>query len=677
MGSRHRSRHGHIATWVRVAVATLIMLAPVPASGQPLGTADDAAPGDAMIQGWLAERTARIESGIDADTRSHDPARTERLRREYRFMLGLDPPPPRGPTLPTVTGHIEGDGFVVDMLHYESLPGLTVTANLWRPSDPEPGTRHPAILYVCGHSGRGRNGNKTAFQDQGMWFARHGYVCLVVDTLQLGEIAATHHGTYREGRWWWQSLGYTPAGVECWNGIRGIDLLCERGDVDPGRIGVTGISGGGAATLWIAAADERVRAAVPVSGMADLTAYVPDRCINGHCDCMFLVNTFQWPWARIAALVAPRPMLFINSDADPIFPMGANERVAATLERVYALHGAGDRFDAQVSRGGHAYRADIRAGAYRFLNTHLKDDPRPVTDDEIDLVSEDGLVATHPIEPERLRVFPTDAVIPSDRINTTIDERFVAPARPEPPRPNDFASWRGGLLDDLRRVTFRDVDDVPTPPAVERPATGPWRIESEPGLFVELFPPSVSALATARRHRLVVRGDDATTTTAADEGTALWQLDPRGVGAGRWTRRNPPNHVERAMALLGDTVAAGRVRDTLAAVNAIRAAEPGGSSPRPIDLAGSGGAGLVAAYAAIFSPVVDSVDLDETPPTHLAPDAPAFLNILRVADVPTLLGLLAPRRLVIRTPTPRRFADTATIYAAAGSADSFLLRDAD
>ena len=161
------------------------------------------------------------------------------------------------------------------------------------------------MFYVCGHSNCGRNGNKAAYQSHGIWFARHGYVCLTVDSLQLGEIAAIHHGTYREGRWWWHSRGYTPAGVECLNGIRGIDYLVGRDDVDPERIAVTGISGGGAATFWIAAADPRVKVAVPVSGMADLPSYVGNRVINGHCDCMFLYNTFRWPWTRIAALVAP------------------------------------------------------------------------------------------------------------------------------------------------------------------------------------------------------------------------------------------------------------------------------------------------------------------------------------------------------------------------------------
>ena len=152
-----------------------------------------------------------------------------------------------------------------------------------------------------------------------------------------------------------------------------------------------------------------------------------------------------------------------------------------------------------------------------------------------------------------------------------------------------------------------------------------------------------AALATATRHRILVRGDDTAIPATAEEGVALWQLDPRGVGAGRWTRRNPPNHVERSMALLGDTVAGGQVRDTLAALAVIRAADPDGSSPRPIDVAGTGAAGLVAAYAAIFSPLVATVALDHPPSTHMAPDAPAFLNILRVADAPTLLGLIAPR----------------------------------
>ena len=159
----------------------------------------------------------------------------------------------------------------------------------------------------------------------------------------MGELTCTHHGTYRDGRWWWLSRGYTPAGVECWNGVRGIDYLVGLLFVDPERIGVTGISGGGAATFWIAAADERVKAAVPVSGLSDLISQVPHRVVNGHCDCMFLYNTFQWPWTRIAGLVAPRPLLFVNSDQDRFFPVDADDRIADRLERAGLVAGLVER----------------------------------------------------------------------------------------------------------------------------------------------------------------------------------------------------------------------------------------------------------------------------------------------------------------------------------------------
>jgi len=89
--------------------------------------------------------------------------------------------------------------------------------------------------------------------------------------------------------------------------------------------------------------------------MSDLEDYVGAKVVNGHCDCMFLINTFQWPWAHIAALVAPRPMLFANSGHDPIFPDGQQRTHRAGLERLYGFYtNRTDRlFDIGVVPGGH------------------------------------------------------------------------------------------------------------------------------------------------------------------------------------------------------------------------------------------------------------------------------------------------------------------------------------
>jgi cephalosporin-C deacetylase-like acetyl esterase len=174
-------------------------------------------------------------------------ARRYALRGQLFEMLGLSPLPERTDLGVVVTGVVEHEEFSVEKLHFQSLPGLYVTANFYLPK-----TRNgplPSILYVCGHSRVVKDGvsfgNKAGYQHHGAWFARHGYACLTIDTVQLGEIEGLHHGTYREGLWWWNSRGYTPAGVEAWNSMRAVDYLQSRPEVDPTRMGVTGRSGGG------------------------------------------------------------------------------------------------------------------------------------------------------------------------------------------------------------------------------------------------------------------------------------------------------------------------------------------------------------------------------------------------------------------------------------------------
>jgi len=644
------------------------------ATAQEYGRPDRGQPGDEMIQAYLARQTEKIHGRFLRDVKSAEQWRKLRTtyKQEYLHMLGLWPMPPKTPLRATVTGTLTGDGYVVDKLHYQSRPKLYVTANLYRPPKVTKGRRLPAVLYVCGHSYQGRNGNKTAFQSHGIWFARHGYVCLMVDTLQLGEIAAIHHGTYREGRWWWHSRGYTSAGVECLNGIRGIDYLIGRDDVDAERIAVTGISGGGAASFWIAAADERVKVAVPVSGMADLPSYVTNRVINGHCDCMFLYNTFQWPWTRIAALIAPRPLLFVNSDSDRIFPMDANRRVINRLERLYSLFGAGDFVDSVVSVGGHAYRGDIRQAAYRFINTHLKSDPRVVTDSEVDLVTGPRNKRSYPVEPEKLRAFDKDSDIPADELNTTIDRHFVPQAKVAAPGEGGFGPWKAKLLGELRRVTFGCFPErIPPAKLLERVGADTWVLQTESGIKVHLKRLAAGKPAKgARRVLLLVQGAEAADglpgwargiRKAADH---VYLCAPRGVGPTRWTRKNPPNYVERCEVLLGRTADTGRVWDVAAAARYLRA---GHGDEVPVCVAGQGAAGVLGAYAALWEPDIAEVALVRPPMDHMQDEAPQFLNVLRVCNIPDVLGMLAPRPLTIHGPGGAPLKKVAEIYAAAGS----------
>jgi cephalosporin-C deacetylase-like acetyl esterase len=637
-------------------------------SAQPKPAAEPK-PGDRMIEAYLARETDKISQKVfaGATTLAEWEQRRPELKRQYLDMLGLWPLPEKTPLHATVTGKLERDDFVVEKVHFQSKPGLYVTGNLYRPARVE--GKLPAVLYVCGHSGRGRDGNKTAFQDHGMWFAKNGYVCLVIDTLQLGEIPGIHHGTYGirgkepvETRFWWQALGYTPAGVECWNGVRAIDYLVSRPDVDPERIAVTGISGGGAATFWIAAADERVKCAVPVSGMSDLESYVKNKVINGHCDCMFLVNTYQWEWTTIAALVAPRPLLFANSDKDPIFPMDGNRRIIDRLRKLYGMYGKPELVDDHVSIGGHDYRPDLRIAIFKWINKHIKNDTGPITD------SADFKL----FKGEELRVFAEDNDLPRDALNGKIDETFVKRAEVKLPEEGKFEEWKKGLMKELREKAFRAFPER-IPEAQLDFIAGSGGIGDS---FFKTEPEILSSTSTwlfekktrvGRQTLLLRKQDDPPIPDWAKgldvEGSQrVNQL--RSFDDGAWTRKSPPNYVERAHALLGRTVDEGGVWDIAATVRSTNRRDDNKGIQRVM---GRGQAGILAAYAALFEPSITEVVIVDPPASHR--DGPYFLNVLRVLDIPDALGMLAPRKVTLVNAKDKAFDKTVEIYRRAGAAD--------
>jgi dienelactone hydrolase len=662
-------------SWKPLAgLLVVVLLGTLSATAQVQKPSNTALPGDEMIYKYLCAETDKLSGKFldGAKTLEDWQKKRPRLHQEYLDMLGLWPLPEKTPLKATLTGTLEHEGVIIDKLHFQSKPGLYVTANLYRPKDPPARARKlPAIVYVCGHSNRGRDGNKSAYQDHGMWFASNGYVCIVLDTLQLGEIKGIHHGTYGireknpvEVRWWWHSAGYTPAGVECWNGVRAIDYLVTRDDVDTERIGVTGISGGGAATFWIAAADERVKVAVPVSGMSDLQTYVKDKVINGHCDCMFLYNTYQWDWTTIAALIAPRPMLFANSDNDRIFPMDGNRRVFAKLQTIYTMYGKAELVDEYISKGPHDYRPDLRIAAFRFLNKHLKNDTTtPVKDADF-----------KPIPGKELRVFPTDADIPTDALNGKIDETFVPRAQVQLPEKGGFEEWKKTMLKKLHKACFQAFPDpIPKAGFASRRGDISHFYTTEPGIEVNAFLVPLNKEAKEVTEAATIIFGPRAPGALPD---LMWMKQlaaPHGVGflprgvegwGGQWTLKSPPNYVERSHALLGRTVDQGRLFDVVSWLGISGSKD----SKVPIKLYGQGEAGIIAAYAILLKPGgANEVVLIDPPASHKS--GPHFLGVLRVLDIPEALGLLAPMQLTLINASDAAFDRTAEIYKLAGAAD--------
>lgn len=128
----------------------------------------------------------------------------------------------RTPLNTEVVEVVRKKGFRIEKLVYESLPGLYVPANLYVPDHIEKPAA--AILYAGGHSGAYAYRNQIFPRK----FMEEGFVCLVIGTLQFGEVQGVHHGCYSKGWFHWYSRGYNPGGVELWNAIRGLDLLGAR-----------------------------------------------------------------------------------------------------------------------------------------------------------------------------------------------------------------------------------------------------------------------------------------------------------------------------------------------------------------------------------------------------------------------------------------------------------------
>lgn len=659
-----RSRnHPSIASWI--LAAAWLAAGRVPAA-EPVD-------GDALLAEYFRRETAAVGDAClaDIDTLDDWQARRGPARREFLDMLGLDPLPEKTPLAAVVTGTVAHEAFTVESLHFQSLPGLYVTANLYLPKDrPRPA---PAILYACGHAPEKLAGvslgNKTHYRHHGEWFARHGYACLVFDTLQLGEIEGFHHGTYNLDRWWWVSRGYTPAGVEAWNGIRAIDYLQSRPEVDPDRIGMTGRSGGGVGTWWTAALDERVKVAVPVAGITDLRDQVVDGCVRGHCDCMFMVNTYRWDYPAIAALIAPRPLLVGNTDADWIFPLDGVVRTFEQARRIYALHGAEQKIGLAIAPGPHEDGPELQLAALRWFDTHLREEVRPI---------ESTAQATLPRE--SLRVF---AGLPTDERNTRIDETFVATAA-EPPVPTADSwparrdAWLAALCDrtfrgwpvgdeplDVGRAWLAERDGVAVT-AYDFTSQAPFRLRIHVACRADLAKPArvdVRVLDgdgwlrfltefggpfAAELGLPAVNADERNWPPVRDAllagDAAVVFVAPRGVGLSAWDS-DPKRHnqIRRRFYLLGQTLEGMQVFDVRRAVQAIRGLP--GLADADLWLEGSGASAALALYAALFEPGVAGLELAELPRSHR--DGPALLGVQRVLDIPQAVALAAERSPVV------------------------------
>lgn len=591
-------------------------------------------------------------------------ASVETRRRQWLEMLGLDPMPEPEPIHATITGTLDRGDYIVEKLHFQVIPGAHVAGNVYRPKvDMGP---LPAVLYLCGHT---KGKVSPTYQANPRWFGQHGYVALVLDTIELGECQGDHHGTYSRGRWDWISRGYTPAGAEVLAAMRALDYLQERADVDPERMGVTGLSGGGVISWCLGAADERVKCVVPVCQTGTIEQVVTDRATDGHCDCAFFINTHRWCQPDIGALIAPRPLLVAAGTEDALWRPYAFRDACHRIKHQYAALGVGERMELVEDLTPHGYTPKLRKAIFEWFNRHLKGDETPVEDDVTDFVEPE----------ENLWVF--GGKLPENDAMKRIDTLLVKQG--EGVLPTDEAQWRAHQAQATRRlreVSFRCIPADPTPRLFEYRSDGAsgaitygtWAFDVPDGLTLSAktalptcaeWPVPLVAFAAQPEARSGFCSAGASRPAVAPGigtvGVEVRNTGATSVGPGYlWTLR-------RVYPLLGQSLPERQVSDLLAGIALLR----GQGFAGEVALFGDGYTAPLAIYAALLDEAVSEVILSNPPESHECPGTPEFLGILRVGDLPQNLALLFPRPITFVGAIPEAYQWTVKAYEALGAGD--------
>jgi len=342
--------------------------------------------------------------------------RRQRVREQVLVANGLWPMPEKKRlALIAMHGKIEREGYTVEKVFFESMPGHTVCGNLYRPSSGESGQKYPAVLCPHGHWKNGRlyensdagvekelksgaektkEGAKYPLQARCITLARMGFVVFFYDMVGYADSGPIRHilksGVPAED-------GFADAqselrlqslmGLQTWNSVRALDFISNLPDVDAKKIGVTGASGGGTQTFLLAAIDDRVQAAFP--------AVMVSTAMQGGCVCencsLLRVGTGN---IELAGLFAPKPLAMSAADdwTKELMTKGLPE-----LKQLYKLLGAEDNVAGKAwTQYPHNYNLHAREFMYSWFNKHLLG--------KADKVEEK---AFEPVLPKDLEVFDT------------------------------------------------------------------------------------------------------------------------------------------------------------------------------------------------------------------------------------------------------------------------------
>ena len=292
-----------------------------------------------------------------------------------------------------ITSTVKKNGYKIENVIYESLPGFYVTASLFIPDRVKKPA--PAILFCSGHTDIVYR--KEYYQLPLLNLVKKGFIVLAIDPIGQGErlqyFDPAKGGSIIGGSSAEHSyasvqvflLGKSLARYFIWDGIRGIDYLVSRKEVDPKRIGVHGLSGGGTQTTFISALDERVAAAAPAGYITSYRRLMESIGVQDGEQNFYHETSGGIDHADFIELRAPKPTLIMATTRD-FFSIQGSRETYAELKRVYTLLGQPDNIAITEDDKDHNYTQKNREAMYAFFQKHLQLPGSP-TEEVVDFAS--------------------------------------------------------------------------------------------------------------------------------------------------------------------------------------------------------------------------------------------------------------------------------------------------
>ena len=356
---------------VLLAVGIFLCLPSLPAQEKP---------GDALVD-WMNQiAQQQLQQRAKAVGEIHTKAQAERRKQWVRQQMlddmgGL--PDYKGPLNARVTGQLRNNSYTIEKVIYESLPGIFVTADLYRPNQPG---RYPAVLLQAGHTQEGKP------EDQRMAanLAMKGFVVLCFDPIGQGEREQTYSPQLDAPLAGWSVPEHIQMGAQTmllgqglaryfiFDAMRSLDYLAGRPDVDASRIGAAGCSGGGALTTFLGGLDPRVKVVIPACYPSSFQTLF---ATSGPDVEMLLPRFLEsgLDTADFVELSAPTPWLLQSTEHDQFhFSHQGVRLVYDEARKWYALYGAQDKVGFMVGVGSHGMPLVAREAVYKWMIRYLK-----------------------------------------------------------------------------------------------------------------------------------------------------------------------------------------------------------------------------------------------------------------------------------------------------------------